>query len=415
LASFTFATISSPQTAGTSFSITITAKDQNGNTYTGYTGTNTLTVSGTGTITPATTTAFVAGVWTGSVTLKTAGTGISISTSGGGYSGTSNTFTVSPGAMASFTMTGYPTTATAGTSFGSSHGVVVTAYDAYGNIATNYVGSVYFTSTDSQATLPYTSGSKYTFTAGDAGTHTFSGTGFTLETAGSQTITVTTGTVSTTSSAITVSVGTLYQFVFGSITGTKTAGTTFSITITAEDQYGNTITTYNSATALTETGPGAGGTVSPPSVTFTSGTYSGSVYVTKSGSLVTITATSGSINTASGTFTVNPGALASFTMTGYPTSVTHGHSFGSSHNVVVTAYDAYGNIATNYRGSVYFTSTDTAATLPYTSTSEYTFTAGDAGTHTFAGTGFTLNTVGSKTITVTTGTVSTTSSTITVS
>ena len=261
-----------------------------------------------------------AGSWSGNVyTSHTAGSWTVTGTVSGIHGTT--TLTVNSGALASFTITGYPTSVTAGTSFGNNYNVVVTAYDAYGNVATNYVGSVYFTSTDAQAVLPYTSASKYTFTSGtgdDNGVHTFAGTGFTLKTvgSGSQTITVTTGTVSKTSNAITVS----------------------------------------------------------------------------------------------------PGALASFTIAGYPASVTAGTSFGSN-NVVVTAYDAYGNVATNYRGSVYFTSTDTQAVLPYTSTYQsYTFTAGDNGVHTFAGTGFTLKTVGSgsQTITVTTGTVSKTSNAITV-
>ena len=96
LSQFVFNTLSTPQTAGSAFTITITAKTSNGNTYTSYTGINTLTVS-TGTITPTTTTAFVAGVWTGQVKLSEAGSGISISTSGSGKSGTTNKITVNPG------------------------------------------------------------------------------------------------------------------------------------------------------------------------------------------------------------------------------------------------------------------------------------------------------------------------------
>ena len=75
---FVFSSITNPQTAGTPFSITITAKDANGNTVSSYNGTNTLTVS-LGSISPTNTTAFTAGVWTGSVTLSQAGPGISIS------------------------------------------------------------------------------------------------------------------------------------------------------------------------------------------------------------------------------------------------------------------------------------------------------------------------------------------------
>lgn len=62
----------------------------------------------------------------------------------------------------------------------------LTIYDENFNVATGYNGTVQFTSTDGSATLPL----NYTFTPGDAGTHTFP-TGFILRTAGSQIVTVT--------------------------------------------------------------------------------------------------------------------------------------------------------------------------------------------------------------------------------
>lgn len=52
---------------------------------------------------------------------------------------------------------------------------------------------------------------------------------------------------------------------------------------------------------------------------------------------------------------------------------------GDAVSLVLTAYDANGNIATGYRGTVQFTSSDGAATLPV----PYTFTAADAGMHIF--------------------------------
>jgi hypothetical protein len=61
----------------------------------------------------------------------------------------------------------------------------LTIYDQNFNVATGFTGTVQFTSTDGSATLP----SSYTFTAGDAGTHTFPA-GFTFQTSGSQIVTV---------------------------------------------------------------------------------------------------------------------------------------------------------------------------------------------------------------------------------
>jgi hypothetical protein len=60
----------------------------------------------------------------------------------------------------------------------------------------------------------------------------------------------------------------------------------------------------------------------------------------------------------------------------------------------VTAKDALSNVATGYRGTVHFTSSDGSATLP----ANYTFTAADSGTHMFSAT---LKTVGTQSLTAT--------------
>jgi len=332
--------------------------------------------------------------------------------------------TVNPGSLASFTMTGYPSSVTAGQSFGGSN-VIVTAKDAYGNVKTDYTGQVYFTSTDPQAVLPYTSGSRYTFTTGvggDNGVHTFAGTGFTLKTAGSQTITVTDGTVSVTSSPITVNPGGSNKLVITVSPTSVTAGSwTTKYTVQRQDQYGNPVssgvTTVNLASSSTggakkfsETSGGSPVT----SVTIPDGSSTKDFYYydEKAGSW-TISVSAAGLIDDSKPLTVNPAVLHHFTMTGYPSSTTAWQNFGSN-NIIVTAYDAYGNVKTDYTGQVYFTSTDPQAVLPYTSGSKYTFVGGDNGVHTFVGTTFTLKTTSSQTITVTDGTISVTSSSITV-
>ena len=94
--------------------------------------------------------------------------------------GTESNLVVQPAAARTITVTGFPSPDTAGTG----HIVTVTAYDAYGNRATGYTGTVQFTSSDRRASLP----ASYTFTAADAGTHTFAAT---LVTAGAQSLTAT--------------------------------------------------------------------------------------------------------------------------------------------------------------------------------------------------------------------------------
>ena len=68
---------------------------------------------------------------------------------------------------------------------------------------------------------------------------------------------------------------------------------------------------------------------------------------------------------------------------------------GDLASATLTAYDSSYNVATGYRGTVHFTCTDGAATLPI----DYTFTAGDAGAHAFPN-GFILRTPGGQTVTV---------------
>jgi hypothetical protein len=83
-------------------------------------------------------------------------------------------------------------------------------------------------------------------------------------------------------------------------------------------------------------------------------------------------------------------AAAHFTV-----SIPNPFAAGTANRVVVTAKDAYGNTATGYRGTVHFTTSDAKATLP----ANYTFTAGDAGTHTFSSAlspALVLKTVGSQ-------------------
>jgi hypothetical protein len=73
----------------------------------------------------------------------------------------------------------------------------------------------------------------------------------------------------------------------------------------------------------------------------------------------------------------------------------------------VTLRDAYGNVATGYRGTVRFTSTDPAAVLP----ADYTFTATDNGTRSFP---VTLNRVGERELRVQDTAVSTLAASVTV-
>jgi sugar lactone lactonase YvrE len=163
-------------TAGDSFSVTVSAVEDDGTPDPEYAGTVTL-VAGTGmfthTFTPADGGSFT---FTG-VELFTAGTQ-SLTADDGTLTGGASV-TVLPGAAVSLLLTG-PSQVQAGVAFQ----VTVTAYDAYGNVATGYLGTVTFSSDNQAAVLP----PDYTFTGDDAGSHTFN---VTLNTPGPRMLTVT--------------------------------------------------------------------------------------------------------------------------------------------------------------------------------------------------------------------------------
>jgi FlaG/FlaF family flagellin (archaellin) len=170
--------------------------------------------------------------------------------------------------------------------------------------------------------------------------------------------------------------------------------------------------------------PAAGGSTTPSAATWYDAASSGNSILATENSGYTFSSWSSSTvdiviadeGSSSTTATINgPGTITAnfaagldhFIITGYPSSVDSGASFGG---VIVTAYDASDNVITGYTGQVYFTSSDGSATLPYTASSKYTFVVGDGGSHTFGG--FALSATPSQTITVTDGTVSATSNQI---
>src|SRR5207245_8327020 len=175
-------------TAGTSFSLTVTALNQLGNVQTTYGDTVHFTSSDDQATLPADST-LSNGAGTFSATLRTAGnqTITATDTTSSTITGTSNSILVSAAAASHFAVS-----APASAAAGSAISFTVTAQDSFNNTATGYTGTVHFSSSDPKAILP----ANYTFTGGDAGIHVFSGT---LKTAGSQSITATdtvTGSIS---------------------------------------------------------------------------------------------------------------------------------------------------------------------------------------------------------------------------
>jgi hypothetical protein len=181
--SFVVSGFPSPTTAGEAHMLTVTALDTLGNVMTGYSGTVHFASSDAQAALPAdfTFTAADHGTHTFTVTLKTAGYhAITVTdTTTAGLSGGETDIGVSPAAASTFAVGGFPSPVAVG-DYGY---FAVTAQDAYGNLTTNYAGTVHFTSSDGLAWLP----DDYTFTPDyDYGTAYFYAV---LRTAGPQSIT----------------------------------------------------------------------------------------------------------------------------------------------------------------------------------------------------------------------------------
>jgi hypothetical protein len=372
-----------PSAAGATQSVTLTAKDALNNTATGYTGTIHFTSTDGAATLPAnyTFTGGDAGAHTfaGAVTLRTAGSrSVTATDTANASNDGSQTVTVNAGAATHFAVSA-PSSATAGTAFS----FTTTARDQFNNTATGYAGTVHFTSTDGQAVLPANS----TLTSG-AGT--FSAT---LKTSGSRTLTATdtvNAPVTGTSGSIAVSAGAATHFSV-SAPSSATGGAAFSFTATALDQFNNTATGYAGTVHFTSSD---GNAVLPADSTLASGTDSFSATLNTSGSR-TLTATDtvdSSITGTSDAIAVSAGGATHFDISG----LADPSAPGVAQDVTVTAKDASNNTASGYTGTIHFTSSDGGAVLP----SDYEFTVGDSGTHSFTG-GVTLNSASSQDVTAT--------------
>ena len=286
--------------------------------------------------------------------------------------------------VSSFAVSGFPASTTAGVA-GS---LTVAAKNANGTTATNYTGTIHFSSSDSQAGLP----ANYTFTAADQGIHTFSAI---LKTAGTQSITATdttTGSLTGSESGITVTPAAASSVTVAGYPSTVTAGVAGSLTVRLKDPYGNLATGYTGTVAFSSTDSRA---VLPANYTFTATDagvhiFSATLKTAGTQSIAVKDTVTGSITGTDSGITVNPAAASQFIISA-PSSVTAGKAF----SLTLTVKDAYGNVVTGSTGTVHFTSTDSTATLP----SNYTFRAADKGVHAF--TGLVLRKKGNQKLTIT--------------
>jgi len=163
-----------------------------------------------------------------------------------------------------------------------------------------------------------------------------------------------------------------------------------SLTVIAQDQYANTDLAYAGRVQFTSTDTSAT-VVLPADSTLTNGQGTFSATLTKAGpQTITGTDTITPSITGNASVSVQPADAARLTLDA-PSAARAGQSFP----VTLTLTDQFGNLASGYRGTVRFTSSDILPTVVLPA--DYGFTATDRGVHAFS---VTLWTVGGQTITV---------------
>lgn len=152
-------------------------------------------------------------------------------------------------------------TVTAGTpsSRGSVDNVTVTVKDANGLQATGYTGTVTLTSSDGSAGLP----GPYTFTAADAGSHTFP---VVFRTQGTENVTASDNTGLSSADSNVVNVTARADHLAVSAPASVGSGIPFAVTVTAQDASNNPLTSYTGTVHFTSSDVSA---VLPPDYTFT--------------------------------------------------------------------------------------------------------------------------------------------------
>ena len=157
----------------------------------------------------------------------------------------SSSFTINPAAIDHFTLAGITDPVIAGTTTTP----VVTAYDVYNNIKTDYTGTIQFSANTphhAEEVLP-----SYTFLTANNGVKSLTN-GVTLKTTGERTVTVTGDTKTGSQTAITVLPAALDHFTLA-VNGTITAGIAFTATATAYDAYSNIKTNYGGTVSFRRT------------------------------------------------------------------------------------------------------------------------------------------------------------------
>ncbi|MGA9761553.1 MAG: hypothetical protein WBQ14_03940 [Gaiellaceae bacterium] len=378
--------------AGTAFASQpqVTVQDQYGNTVTTDSSNVTIAVTG-GTATVACTAnpkAAASGVATfAGCAITKAGTYTLTATDGLLTSAVSGSFAISAAAASKLSFTQAPGNTAAGTAFASQP--QVTVQDQYGNTVTTDSSNVTIAVTGGTASVTCTANPK----AAASGVATFAGCAITK--AGTYTLTATDGSLSpaVSSPSFTITAATAVGYSLtdtsGNPLGSQTAGTAFSVRLTALDTYGNTATSYADAKTIAWSGPGSSPNNNAPSypasataVTFTGGVGTATGIILYKAETPTLQAQDSNATTIKGTasFAVAPRAINSFSLA----AATITPSAGQPDNLTITALDQYGNTATAYNASPNLTFSGGTGTRTVTNSSGTAVSFGAATALSFA-------------------------------
>jgi alpha-tubulin suppressor-like RCC1 family protein len=266
--------------------------------------------------------------------------------------------TLASGPVDHFVVTAATTTPTAG----QPDNLTIAAFDAAGNAAVDYAGTICLTFSG-PGLSPNGTPPAYPAPGPCSGGHSAVTFAAGVAAAGPASIVVTDSAGHSNGAGLAVVVGPAGLSAFAVPTPiSQVAGVQFPVSITARDTYGNTASGYTGARCLVFSGPGSSpnGTapVYPPrgacaagqsSVTFASGVAAAvpiTLYNPAVATILTVTdAPSGKTGSTSA-FTVQAGPVAVFTIP-TPTEQVAGVQF----TVTITATDAYGSPAASYAGT----------------------------------------------------------------
>ena len=396
-----FQTAPSTAAAGAGFAplVEVAALDAVGNTVTSFTGNVTLAIGTNppgGTLGGTATVAAVAGVATFStVHLDKVGSGYTLSASATALTGvTSGAFDITPGPAAELVFSVQPVATSDAAPI--TPAVKVTARDAFGNIATPFVGNV----TVVIGTNPSTGTLSGTTTLAAAnGVATFTdlsidniGVGYTLAASAAGLSGITSDPFN-----IIASAATKLAFSVQPVT-TIAGGTITAITLSARDPANQPVAGFTGGVTLAITaGSGAAGASLTGTTTISAvggvATFS-TLSIDKSASNYTLTATAGGLTSAVSTaFAIDAGPAASLSFAVAPSTVTADSVIRPQ--IEVVAHDALGNVADGFTGNVTLTIANNPAAGILSGTATVAAVAGVAAFADLsidkAGTGYTLS------------------------